>query len=86
MAAYRITSKLACAVPWYTAMAPATYGIEVMYEGQQWNIDQIQMVNVTIAKAITGLKLMTAECDGIRCSDTPPTRAMLDQHMERHCM
>jgi hypothetical protein len=31
---------------WSTAMATVTYRIEVMYEGQQWIVDQIQKVNV----------------------------------------
>jgi hypothetical protein len=34
----------------------STYGIEVMYEGQEWIVDQIQKVNVKIAKDIAGLK------------------------------
>jgi hypothetical protein len=34
MAAYGINRKLARTVAWSTAMATATYGIEVMYEGQ----------------------------------------------------
>jgi hypothetical protein len=71
---------------WSTAMATATYGIEVMYEGQQWIVDQIQKVNVKIAKHIVGLKSTTAGCDAIRSADTPPTRAMLDRRTERHFM
>jgi hypothetical protein len=65
-------------------MATATYGIEVRYEGQQWIADQIQKVNVKIAKDITGLKLTTAGCNAIRSADTLPTRAMLDRCTERH--
>jgi hypothetical protein len=33
-------------------MATATYGMEVIYEGQQWIVDKIQTVNVKIAKDI----------------------------------
>jgi hypothetical protein len=33
------------------------HGIEVMYEGQQWIVDQIQKVNVKIAKDIAGFKV-----------------------------
>jgi hypothetical protein len=65
-------------------MATATYGIEVMYKGQQWIVDQIQKVNVEIAKDIAGLKSTTAGCDAIRSADTPLIRAMLDRRMERH--
>jgi hypothetical protein len=65
MAAYGINRKLARIVAWATAMATATYGIEVMYEGQQWIVDHIQKVNVKIAKVITGLKLTTAGCDAL---------------------
>jgi hypothetical protein len=73
MAVYGINRKLARTVAWCTAMATTTYGIEVMYEGQQWIRDQIQKVNVKIAKDIAGLKSTTAVCDGIRSIDTPPT-------------
>jgi hypothetical protein len=86
MAAYGINRKLARTVAWSTAMATATYGIEVMYEGQQWIVDQIQKLNVKIAKDIAGLKSTTAGCDAIRSADTPPTRAMLDRRTERHFM
>jgi hypothetical protein len=84
MAAYGINRKLARTVAWSTAMATATYGIEVMYEGQQWIVDQIQKVNVKIAKDIAGLKSTTAGCDAIRSADTPPTRAMLDRRTASH--
>jgi hypothetical protein len=81
MATYWINRKLARTVAWSTAMATATYGIEVMYEGQQWIVDQIQKVNVKIAKDIAGLKSTTAGCDAIKSADTPPTQAMLDRRM-----
>jgi hypothetical protein len=86
MAAYGINRKLARIVAWSTTIATATYGIEVMYKGQQWIVDQIQKVNVKIAKDIAGLKLTTAGCDTIRSADTPPIRAMLDRRTERHFM
>jgi hypothetical protein len=76
MATYGINRKLARTVAWSTAMANATYGIEVMYEGQQWIVDQIQKVNVKIAKGIARLKSTTAGCDAIRSADTAPTRAI----------
>jgi hypothetical protein len=66
MAASGINRKLAQTVAWSTAMATATYGIEVMYEGQQWIVDQIQKVNVKIAKDIAGLMSTTVGCDAIR--------------------
>jgi hypothetical protein len=84
MAAPGINRNLARTVAWSTAMATATYVIEVMYEGQQWIVDQIQKVNVKIAKNIAGLKSTTVGCDAIRHTDTPPTRAMLDRRTERH--
>jgi hypothetical protein len=58
--------------------------MEVIYEGQEWIVDQIQKVNVKIAKDIAGLKATTAGCDAIRCADIPLTRAMLDRRTERH--
>jgi hypothetical protein len=86
MRAYEIDRKLARTVAWSTAMATATYGIEVMYESQQWIIDQIQKVNVNIAKDIAGVKSTTVGCDVIRSADTQPTRVMLDRRTERHVM
>jgi hypothetical protein len=49
MAAHGISRKLARRVAWSTTMATATYGIEIIYESQQWIIDQIQEVNVKVA-------------------------------------
>jgi hypothetical protein len=65
-------------------MATATYGMEVIYEGQQWIADQIQKVNVKIAKDIAGLRATTAGCEAIRSANIPTTRAMLDRRAERH--
>jgi hypothetical protein len=83
MAAHGINRKLARTVSWSTTMATATYGLDVIYEGQQWIVDKIQTVAVKIAKDTAGLKATTAGCDAIRCADIPPTRAMLDRHTER---
>jgi cob(I)alamin adenosyltransferase len=58
--------------------------MEVIYEGQQWIVDQIQKVNVKIAKDIAGLKATIAGCDAIRSADIPQTRVMLDRRAERH--
>jgi hypothetical protein len=65
-------------------MATATYGLDVIYEGQQWIVDQIQKVAIRIAKYVAGLKATTAGCHAIRSSDIPPTRTMLDWRTERH--
>jgi hypothetical protein len=86
MAAHGINRKLARTVSWSTTMAKATYGIEVIYEGQQWIVDQIQKVNTKIAKDIAGLKSTAGGCDAIRSADIPPTRAMLDGRAECHFM
>jgi hypothetical protein len=79
-----INRKLARTVAWSTTMATATYGMEAIYVGQHWIVDQIQKVNVKIAKDIAGLKAIIAGCDAIRCADIPPTRAMLDRRTECH--
>jgi hypothetical protein len=78
MAAHDINRKLARTVSWSTTMTIATYGIEVIYQGQQWIVDQIQKVNTKIAKDISGLKSMTAGCDALRSADILLTRAILD--------
>jgi hypothetical protein len=77
MAAHGINRKLARTGAWSTTMATATYGVEVIYEGQQWIVDKI-------AKDIAGLKATTAGCDAIRSADISPTQAMLDRRTERH--
>jgi hypothetical protein len=86
MAAYGINRKLARTVSWSTAMTTATYGIEVIYEGQQWIVDKIEKVNTRIAKDVAGLRATTAGCDAIRSANIPPTRPMLDRRTERHFM
>jgi hypothetical protein len=60
MGANGINRKLVRTLAWSTTMATATYGMEVIYEGQQWIIDKIEKVNVKIAKDIAGLKATTA--------------------------
>jgi hypothetical protein len=86
MAAHGINRKLARTVSWSTSMATATYGLDVIYEGQQWIVDQIQKVAVRIAKDVAGLRATTAGCDAIRSADIPLTWAMLDRWTERHFM
>jgi hypothetical protein len=66
MAGYGINRKLARTVSWSTSMATATYGLDVIYEGQQWIVDQIQKVVIRIAKDVPGLKATTAGRDAIR--------------------
>jgi hypothetical protein len=73
-------------VSWSTAMTSATYGIEVIYEGQQWIVHQIQKVNTRVAKNVAGLRTTTAGCDAIRSADIPPTCPMLNRRAERHFM
>jgi hypothetical protein len=65
-------------------MATATYGIEVIYEGQQWIVDKIQKVTIRIGKDIAGLWGTTAGYDAICSADVAPTCPMLDRRAERH--
>jgi hypothetical protein len=83
MAAHGINRKLARAGSWSTTTATATYGLDVIYEGQQWIVDQIQTVAVNIAKDTARLKATTAGCDVISSADISPTRARLDRHTQR---
>jgi hypothetical protein len=84
MAAHGINRQLARMVSWSTAMATATYGIEVIYEGQQWIVDKIQKVTVRFAKNIAELQGTTAGYDAICSADVPPTHPMLNRRTERH--
>jgi hypothetical protein len=77
MAAHRMNRQLARTVSWSTARPTPTYGIEVIYGGQQWIVDQIQKVNTGIAKDVVGLRATTA--GAIRSADIPSTRPMLDR-------
>jgi hypothetical protein len=61
-------------------------GLDVIYEGQEWMVDQIQKVAVRIAKDFAGFKATAEGCDAIRSADIPPTGAMLDRRTERHFM
>jgi hypothetical protein len=67
-------------------MATSTYRLDIVCEGQQWIVDQIQKVADRIANDVAGLKATTAGCDAIRSADIPPTRAMLDRRSEHHFM
>jgi hypothetical protein len=73
-------------VSWSTVMTTATYGIEVIYEGQQWIVDRIQKVNTRISKDVAGLRATAAGCNAIRSADIPPTRPVLDRCAEWHFM
>jgi hypothetical protein len=73
-------------VSWSTSMATATYGLVVIYEGQQWIIDQIQNVAFQIAKDVAGLQATMAGCDAIWSADIPPIWAMLDRKTEHYFM
>jgi hypothetical protein len=59
-------------------------GMGVIYEGQQWIVDQIQKVNVKIAKDSAGLQATTVGCDAIRSAGIPTTRGMLDRRAKRY--
>jgi hypothetical protein len=83
IAAHGINRKLARTISWSTTMATATYGLDVIYEGQQWIVDQIHTVAVQIARDTAGFKATTVGCDAIRSADIPPTRAILDRCTER---
>jgi hypothetical protein len=86
LAAYGTNRKLALTVSWSTAMTTAPYGIEVIYEGQQWIVDQTQKVNTRIARDVAGLSITAAGCDAIRSADISPTYPMLDRRAEQHFM
>jgi hypothetical protein len=84
MAGHGIHQELTRTVSWSTSMATATYALDVIYEGQQWIVDQIQNVAIPVAKDVDGLKATTAGYDAIRITDIPPTRAILARRIEPH--
>jgi hypothetical protein len=58
--------------------------LDIIDEGQQWIVDQIQQVAIRIAKDVPGFKASTSGRDAIRNVDIPATRAMIYCRTEYH--
>jgi hypothetical protein len=72
--------QLARKVAWAVAMSTAAYGVEAIWEGQQWLADSFDKLTRTIGRTVAGTFSTTKVEDAIRAADTPPT---LDRRRER---
>jgi hypothetical protein len=84
MQRWGIDRRLAHIVAWSTSMSTAAYGIEAIWEGQQWIVDSFQMLTTRIAQDVGGTFRSAKQQDMIREAATPPTRAALDRRTQRH--
>jgi hypothetical protein len=73
MNANGVPRKLARKVAWSVAMSTAAYGIEAIWEGQQWLPDGFHKLTVAISRTVTGTFSTTKGEDAIRAADFPPT-------------
>jgi hypothetical protein len=64
-------------------MSTAAYGIEAIWEDQQWLLDGFHKLTVAIARTVAGTFSSTMGEDAIRAADIPPTRPALDRRRER---
>jgi ribonuclease HI len=75
--------RLARKVAWAVAMSTAAYGVEAIWEGQQWLVDGFDKLTRSIGRVVAGTFSTTKAEDAIRAADTPPTRQTLDRRRER---
>jgi hypothetical protein len=79
MTANGIRRKLARKVGWAVAMSTAAYGIEAIWEGQEWLLEGFYKLSVAIGRSVAGTFGMAKGEDAMRAADTPPTRPALDR-------
>jgi hypothetical protein len=83
MKANGIPRKLARKVAWAVAMSTAAYGVEAIWEGQKWLLDEFHRLTVAIGRTVAGTFGTTEGEDAIRAADTPPAEPMLNRRRER---
>jgi hypothetical protein len=83
MNANGVPRKLARKVAWSVAMSTAAYGVEAIWEDQQWLLDGFHKLTVAIARTVAGTFRSTMGEDAIRAADTPPTKPAMDRRSER---
>ena len=83
MGANGVPRKLARKVAWAVAMSTAAYGVEAIWEGQQWLLDGFDKLTVRIARTVAGTFSSAKGDDAVRAADTPPTKPALDRRRAR---
>jgi hypothetical protein len=73
-----IPQKLARKVAWAVAMSAVAYGVEAIWEGQKWLLDDFHRLTVAIGRTVAGTFDTTKGEGAIRAADTPPAEPMLD--------
>ena len=63
-------------------MSTAAYGIEAIWEGQQWVLDGFDKLTIVIGRMVAGTFSTTKGEDAIWSADIPPTRPALDRRRE----
>jgi hypothetical protein len=79
MKANAIPRKLARKVAWAVAMSTAAYGVEAIWEGQKWLLDDFHRLTVAIGRTVAGTFGTTKGEDAIRAADTPPAVPILNR-------
>jgi ribonuclease HI len=84
MQQWGIKRQLARTVAWSTSMSTGAYGIEGIWEGQPWIVNEFHRLTARIGQDVAGTLRSTKKDDAIREAGTPPTRAALDRRTDRH--
>jgi hypothetical protein len=64
-------------------MSTAAYGVEAIWEGQKWLLDDFHKLTVAIGRNVAGTFWTPKGEDAIRAADTPPAEPMLNRRRER---
>jgi hypothetical protein len=64
-------------------MSTAAYGVEALWEGQKWLLDDSSRLTGAIGRTVAGIFGTTKGQDAIRATDTPPAEPMLNRRRER---
>jgi len=83
MTANGIPRKLARKVAWAVAMSTAAYGVEAIWERQEWLFKGFNKLTAALGRAVAGIFSTAKGDDAMRAADIPPTRPMLDRRRER---
>jgi hypothetical protein len=66
-----IPRKLARKVAWAVAMSTVAYGVEAIWEGQKWLLEDFYRLTVAIGRTVAGTFSTAKGEDAIRAADTP---------------
>jgi hypothetical protein len=64
-------------------MSTAAYGLEALWEGQKWLLDECHRLTGATGRTLAGIFGTTKGEDAIRATDTPPAEPRLNRRRER---